>query len=171
MDTDVDAVFRTPLIDGVNFLPESPGIYAMLNRVTRRLNIGQAVNVRRRCVLHRSQLRAGTCPNLRMRLDAERYGPDVYFYWVLELLEVDPETRIKSTLDKREIFWVRELGAHDERYGYVSEAGHCRTRGARFRDREQKLMRWNSDKYELLPEVQLYDPINALLLATWIPGS
>ncbi|MDQ5879095.1 MAG: hypothetical protein QG638_1830, partial [Pseudomonadota bacterium] len=47
------------------------------------------------------------------------------------------------------------LQAHDERYGYVSEAGHCRTSGARFRDRERKLVRPGSGKYMFLDGVDI----------------
>src|SRR5665647_93242 len=170
MDSDIDAVFRTPPSDGINFLPKKAGIYAMLNRVTRMVNIGQARNLRWRCALHRSQLRAGTETNLRMRRDAKRYGADVYFYYVLEVLEIGPDTNVKRELNKLEIWWAVQLQAHDERYGYISEAGHHRTRGARFRDRERKLMRRNSEKYELLPGVDMYDPIDPVLLASWVPG-
>ena len=49
MDSDIDAVFRTPPVDGIDSLPKTAGIYAMLNRATRMVNIGQAENIRRRC--------------------------------------------------------------------------------------------------------------------------
>ncbi|MCM2342185.1 hypothetical protein [Rhodoferax sp.] len=171
MDTNVDAVFLTPASDGIEFLPDGPGIYCALNRATRMINIGQAENLRRRCVMHRSQLRAGTAPNMRMRRDAERYGADTYFYYVLQEIVPNPKKPLKRMLNQNEVWWVVHLQAHDERYGYVSEAGGCRTRGSRFRDRESKLMRHNSQKYALLPGVDLYDPINHELLASWVPGS
>ena len=171
MDTDIDAVFRTPPVDGIDSLPTTHGIYGMLNRVTRMVNIGQAENIRRRCAMHRSQLRAGTAPNLRMRRDAQRHGADVYTYVTLELLEIGTQTNVKRELNKRELWWVVQFQAHVEQFGYVSEAGHCRTRGSRLRDRERKLLRPNSQKYELLPGVDICDPIHAGLLESWVPGS
>lgn len=171
LDTNVDAVFLTPPSDGIESLPDGPGIYCMLNRVTRMVNIGQAENMRRRCTMHRSQLRAGTAANLRMRRDAERYGSDVYFFFALEELVIGPNTKIKRELNRLELWWVVQFQAHVEQFGYVAEAGRCRTRGSRFRDREAKLMRPNSKKYALLPGVDLYDPINQELLASWVPGS
>lgn len=171
MDTDIDAVFRTPPVDGIDSLPKTHGIYGMLNRVTRMVNIGQAENIRRRCAMHRSQLRAGTAPNLRMRRDAQRHGADVYSYFALELLEIGVQTNVKRELNKLELWWVVQFQAHVEQFGYVSEAGHCRTRGSRFRDREGKLLRPNSQKYELLPGVDICDPIHPDLLQSWVPGS
>ena len=58
----------------------------------------------------------------------------------------------------------------DERYGYNFEGAHQRTKSARFRDRERKLMRPNSGKYVFLPGVMEYDPINPELLSAWVPG-
>ena len=170
MDSDIDAVFRTPPVDGIDSLPKTAGIYGMLNRITRMVNIGQAENIRRRCAMHRSQLRAGTAPNMRMRRDAERHGPNVYSYFVLEELVIDPSTKIKRDLNRMELWWVVQFQAHVEQFGYVSEAGRCRTRGARFRDSERKLMRPNSRKYELLPWVDFHAPIPQALLDSWIPG-
>jgi hypothetical protein len=164
-------VFGAPQVTGISQLPVGAGIYGMLNRATRMLNVGQSENIRQRCVLHRNQLMAGTAPNLRMRRDADRYGGDVYFYFALELVGATLSTNLKAELNRRELWWVVQLQAHDERYGYVSEAGHCRTKGARFRDRERKLVRPGSDKYRFLVGVDIYDPIDVGLLDTWVPGS
>lgn len=171
MESNSDKVFLTPPVDGISLLPSKPGIYAMLNRVTRIMNVGQAEDIRSRCVGHRSQLRAGIHPNLRMRPDAESYGANVYFYHVLELLEVNEGMNIRAELNALELWWAVQLQVHIEQYGYISSAGGYITRGARFRDRERKLMRLNSRKYQLLPGVDLYDPIHPVLLAAWVPGS
>ena len=84
MDSDIDAVFRTPPVDGIDSLPKTAGIYAMLNRATRMVNIGQAENIRRRCAMHRSQLRAGTAPNMRMRRDP--LGQGLLRHWTIHIL-------------------------------------------------------------------------------------
>lgn len=171
MRSDVDDVFETPPVDGIAQLPAKPGIYAMLNRATRKFNVGQSTNIFKRCVLHRTQLRAGTSSNMRMRRDAATYGADVWTYFALAVVDVADEAKVALRLDRLEVFWVVQFQAHDETHGYVSEAGHCRTMGARFRDRERKLLRRSSEKYELLPGIDINDPISLLLLSAWIPGS
>lgn len=171
MNSDVDDVFQTPPVDGIAILPKGPGIYGMWNRATRLWNIGQSKNIFHRCQLHRSQLRAGTACNLRIRRDVEKHGADTFFYLALQVVVVTPGVNLKHKLDNLELWWVLQFQAHDECYGYNAEAGRCRTMGSRFRDREKKLMRYNSDKYHLLPGVDLCDPINHLLLASWVPGS
>jgi len=165
-----DVFLKSP-VDGVDFLPKGPGIYCMLNRVTRLVNIGQSKKIRQRCQLHRSQIRAGIASNLRIRRDVEKYGADLFFYFALKEVVVKPGENLTHKLDGCELWWVRQFQACDERYGYNAEAGHCRTVGSKFRDREKKLMRYNSDKYCLLPGVDLYDSIDHALLASWLPGS
>ena len=167
----IDDIFQTLPVDGIALLPAKPGIYAMLNRVTRKINVGQSANIFKRCVLHRTQLRAGNSANMRMRRDAQRYGPDVWTYLALAVVDAADVTNLARHLDRLEVYWVVQLQAHDEVHGYVSEAGHCRTRGARFRDRERKLLRQSSGKYELLPGIDINDPISPLLLSAWVPGS
>lgn len=169
--SDTENVFQTLPVDGIAQIPAKPGIYAMLNRVTRKINIGQSKNMHHRCVLHRAQLKAGTSANLRIRRDTELHGADVWFFFVLATLKSADDRSIAHKLDRLEVYWVVQLQAHDERYGYVSEAGHCSTMGARFRDRERKLLRRNSERYELLPGTDINDPISPILLSAWSPGS
>ena len=69
----------------------------MQNRITRLINVGQSENIRKRCVLHRNQLMAGTAPNLRMQRDAEWHGGDVYFYFALEVVMPPHTTNLKVT--------------------------------------------------------------------------
>jgi group I intron endonuclease len=166
----IDTVFLIPPVDGIELLPRVPGIYCQMNRLTRQCNIGQSINIQQRCVQHGRELRTGTASNMRIRRDAERYGADVFFFFVLEVLVVTTNTRVKRDLNLLELFWVRQFQSHDERYGYNAEAGGYRTKSARFRDRERKLMRRNSEKYELLPRVDMYDLINPELLNSWVPG-
>jgi hypothetical protein len=167
----MDDVFQTPPGDGIACLPTGAGIYAMWNRVTRMWNIGQSANMRVRCQQHRSELRAGTASNLRIRRDVEKHGADSFFYFALQEVTVTPGMNLTHKLNQLEVKWVLQFQAHDERYGYVAEAGRCRTIGSRLRDREKKLMRYNSNKYQMLPGVDLYDPIHPTLLASWVPGS
>ena len=166
----IDAVFNSPLDDGIELLPQAAGIYGMWNRATLMWNVGQSENIHARCLSHRFQMRAGNAGNQRIRRDVDRYGADSFFFMALELAASEVGVARVRELNRLEAWWVVQLKAHDERYGYNAEAGGLRTKGARFRDRERKLMRCSSGKYELLPGVNLYDPIDMTLLSTWNPG-
>lgn len=141
----------------------------MLNRISNKWYVGQAKNILNRCISHRSELRRGIGSNMLMRRDAELNGIDAFFL-VLYLADA-AEPRRPSMIDMMEVWWVIQLRAHDERWGYNLEAGHRRTTGALFRDRERKLMRSRSGKYELLDGVHMYDPIHPDLLGSWVRGS
>lgn len=121
--------------------------------------------------MHRSELRAGTASNMRIRRDVEAHGADAFFFFVLEILVTTPTTKAKRNLNLLELYWVRQFQSHDERFGYNAEAGGYRTKAARLRDRERKLLRRNSGKFELLPGVDINDSINPELLASWEPES
>ena len=114
---------------------------------------------------------AGKASNMRVRRDVERHGASVFFYMVLELATAASGRERERQLNQLETWWAVQLKAHDEQFGYNADAGGLRTKGARLRDRERKLMRFNSGKYELLPWVNLYDPIHPILLNSWIPSS
>jgi group I intron endonuclease len=165
------AVFATPFVDGVALLPKSPGVYGMLNRATRMWNIGQSKNMRQRCCQHRSGMKVGVADNMRVERDVKIHGVHTFFYCILEHVSVPGGDNLKDELNQRELWWVVQFQALDERYGYNLEAGGYRTLGARFRDRERKLMRRNSGKYCLLPWVEMYAPINMTMLASWVLGS
>lgn len=171
MDTFSDAVFQQAPVDGIDFLPRSPGLYCILNRVSGKRYVGQATkSLYQRCVKHRNELGLGLASNMLLRRDALVHGADAFFFFVLHL-ESNADTPRQSQLDNIEVWFAVQLCTHDERYGYNLEVGHHRTRAARFRDRERKMMRRNSGKYALLPGVDMYDPINPDLLRTWFPGS
>ena len=169
VDTRKDAVFEQTLGDGIDFLPAGAGIYCILNRVNGKHYVGQAKNIRQRCLQHRSELSRGVASNMLMRRDAEIQGLDAFFF----ALRIDgiADSERKAVLNKIEVWFSVQFGAHDERLCYNLEAGYHRTRASRFRDRERKLMRPNSGKYQLLAGVDVYDPIHPDLLSSWVPGS
>lgn len=166
-----DSVFDAPFVDGIALLPTTSGVYGMWNRTTRMWNIGQSKNMRQRCSLHRSGMKVVSAGNMRVDRDVKSHGADSFVYCVLEHVTVPAGGNLKYELNQRELWWVVQFQAHDERYGYNLEAGGYRTLGARFRDRERKLMRRNSNKYCLLPWVEMYAPINMAMLASWVRGS
>jgi hypothetical protein len=166
-----NSVFDAPFVDGIALLPNSPGVYGMWNRTTRMWNVGQSKNMRQRCSQHRSGMVVGSAGNLRVDRDVKSHGAHDFFYCVLEHVTVPAEGNLTHQLNQRELWWVVQLQAHDERHGYNLEAGGYRTLGAQFRDRERKLMRRNSNKYCMLPWSDMYDPINMTMLASWVRGS
>lgn len=168
-DTRRDADFEQTLSDGIDLLPTGGGIYCILTRTNGKLYVGQAKNIRQRCLQHRSELGRGVASNMLMRRDATLQGLDA-FYFALQLDGI-ADTQGPANLNQIEVWFALQLGANDERRGYNQEAGHHRTRAARFRERERKLMRYNSCKYELLEGVNLYDAIHPGLLSSWVPGS
>lgn len=169
MQSHQDRFFRQNLEDGIEQLPRSPAAYCILNRITGRRYVGQARNVHLRCVVHRNELREGRPANMLMRRDLVLHGFDPFFF-ALPRVSL-PESGIPVAENQVELWWTVQLQAHDERFGFNLEAGHCRTTGALFRDRERKLMRSSSQKYVLLDGVDMYDPIHPDLLGTWVRGS
>ncbi len=171
MDTNRDAVFLAPLVDGIDFLPAERGVYIILNRNNGRRYVGLAeTNIHQRCLQHRSELKKGLSSNFLLRRDAVVHGADAFFFFAPRIDAIADSGR-KSHLSNIEVWFAVQLRTHDERHGYSLEVGHHPTRGTRFRNRERKLMRPNSGKYELLPGTDIYDPINPALLESWIPGS
>lgn len=168
---DRSSVFHAPPVDGIDLLPESAGVYCITNRVNGKRYVGTTTkSIRQRCVQHRSELRSGLASNMPMRRDAALHGCGAFFFFAFRL-DAFAHSSGRVPLDHLEKWFCTQLGAHDERFGYNSEAGHARTQAARFRDRERKLLRRNSEKYELLPGIDVYDPINPELLRSWLPGS
>ena len=165
-----DSGFGFSRLDGVAQLPDRAGIYCVLNRINGRRYIGQATNIRARCTQHRSDLRGGNSFNMSLRRDSVIFGADAFFFFAPALDGVYASLGPKN-LDYIEAWFIAQMFAHDERHGYNGAAGHSRTKASRFRDRETKLMRPNSAKYEMLPGIDLYDPISPMLLSSWVPGN
>ena len=166
-----DRVFDAPTVDSIDFLLRCPGIYAIENRINGKRYGGLAtVDVHWRCVLHRTELRRGTPANMPLRREVAIHGADAVFFFALNIAEGDDRLK-PADLEGAELWFMIQFRSHDERFGYNFEAVHQRTRAARFRDRERKLMRRNSLKYAFLPGVSEFDPINRELLGSWVPGS
>lgn len=162
-------IFDTRPGDGVDYIPKVPGVYCVINRVSGHRYVGcSATSMWARVRSHRSALRSGEAPNMLMRKHVAIYGPDAFFYFALQEHARDEKPFWRSRLEKMELWWTIHLAAHDERYGYNSEAGHIRTPAAGFREVERRLM-GPYVQYQLLPGVDRYDPIHPLLLETWAP--
>ena len=100
-----------------------------------------------------------------LRREVELYGVGAFFFHAVDTGSIANSTRA-DTLTTVETWYAIQLNCHDERYGYNLQVGAHRTRGSRFRDHEQKLVR--SGKYVLLGHVHRYAPIHHGLLSTWV---
>lgn len=154
--------------DGIDELPDVPGVYCILNRVSGHRYVGCTVkSMQKRAREHRSEMRRGMSSNMLMRKHLQLHGQGVFFFFALQECPDDGEKTWSGRLHGSEFWWVLHLASHDERYGYNAEAGHIRTPAALFRESERRMMRGNYPSYELLPGVDRYDPIHPNLLATW----
>jgi hypothetical protein len=169
MSTRRDAVFAHAQVDGIDLLPALRGIYCVINRVNGRRYVGQSDNIRKRCLSHRAELRRGDCANELMRRDAVLHGAAAFFFFAPRLDAIDTVDR-RLYLNGIEIWFGVQLCSIDERVGYNLELGGHPMTATRIRNQETKLMRRSSGRYALLPHVDIYDPINALLLQSWVPG-
>lgn len=160
-----EACLQTPE-DGIDLLPECPGIYAIFNRVTRRFYVGQARNVRKRCMSHKSQLKRQQA-GCRMGLDAKQHGAGSFIYLMLQTFLPDQSPITRTLLEAHESKWIIALGSHTEQHGYNKMIGGVWTCAARFRDHERKLLR-RGTRYVMLPWTRAHDPINQQLLEAWV---
>lgn len=159
--------YLRPPGDGLEELPECPGIYAAFNRVTKRFYVGRAINIRRRCLQHRSSLRRPH-PGCRMGQDARQHGVESFVFFALQTLQQQSgEEDIVARLEANEVRWIIDLGSHTEQHGYNKMIGSAWTLAARFRDHERKLLR-RGTRYSRLPWTQVQDPVNQELLKTWV---
>lgn len=154
--------------DGVDALPNKPGVYIIMNRLNGRCYVGASKNLRTRCLTHRSELRRGISGNRLLRRDVVKCGAENFFIFAPETVESLQEAEQRGGLEAMEMRWIVQFKSYDEQRGYNSMLAGCWTPGARFRDRELKLRR--SGSYTLMETVDPYDPIDARMLASWAPA-
>lgn len=160
------------LHDGVDLLPDLPGIYAIFNRVTGRRAVGMASrSIRTRAMQHRRSFLSLTGCSAPIARDLAAHGADAFIFLALEICPRDSQRSRRVVLRARELWWAEQLLTLDERSGYNLEAGGVRSRASRLRDLERKFLRSNSRRYELLPAVCIDDPVNPEFLRTWIASA
>lgn len=151
---------------GLSAVPKLPGVYEVVNRLTRRVYVGSSANLRIRCGAHIGGLMRGQTYNGLIGRDLALYGPDWFVCIALETFSSNAEAGGKRGLSKREDDWIAHLGTHQESVGYNAMHKRVWTKGASLRDRERKLLR-RRRSYVLLDGVDLYDPISDVLLNSW----
>lgn len=165
----LDELFNLPSIlsgNGLIFIPRLPGVYAVINRHTKRAYVGSAINMRSRCSAHLSGLKRNDVTNGAIRRDLQKFGLEHFACVALDVFSSMEEAGGDYGLGAREFQRIRELGTHIEINGYNSQVGCEWSKPASFRDRERKLIRGRS--YTLLDGVDLYDPISEILLNGWL---
>lgn len=158
--------------DGIALLPNEPGIYCILNRVTGRRGVGLASrSIQSRAKEHRRSFSTiGTC-SIPIARDLEQHGSSAFIFLTLEVCRDDRARNHLITLKARELWWAEQLLTFDESTGYNLEAGGVRSPASRLREHERKLLRSNSRRYQFLPDVKINDPIQPELLKTWVAAS
>ena len=113
-NTHRDAVFLQEQVDGIHVLPDSAGLYCIINRVNGRRYIGQTTkSIFKRCKQHRTELNSGTASNMLMRRDAKIHGTAAFFFYAIRI-DVIAENTKQSQLNKIEIWFTAQPGTHDE---------------------------------------------------------
>lgn len=119
----------------VDVLPESSGIYAIINRTNGERYVGQAVNIRYRLREHLRQLDAGIHKTNEQRLLQrawDRYGRDAF---AIEVLELVADNRHKT------IYAVRPDNLSLAEHHYINERAELNVDRAIVEPRHAQLIR------------------------------
>lgn len=92
------------------------GIYMIQNKVNGKMYIGQAVNIEKRWVSHKSAIRGGYHRNKHLQNSWKRDGEDNFEFSIL--LECE-----ESQLNTFEEYYIFELMTYDSRVGYNNSYG------------------------------------------------
>ena len=161
--------FNEPFSDGINLMPHKPGTYFILNRVNSRRYVGStAASLRKRCLLHRSELRRRIPLNMLLRRDVLQFGPDAFCFFPIDVIEPEVMRSNRIDLGRLELERVIQMQSYDEHLGYNQEAGHVRTAAAIFREYERRQL--GDKNYCFLPGIDRWAPISTVLLDSWLRG-
>lgn len=153
--------------DGLDDFPQGPGVYAVINRLTGRVYVGSAKRIYARCRGHINGLKRGETYSSLMRRDLVLNGAEHFTCVVLQVFDSIDQAGGMKGLGEFENDWIYRLGAYQESVGYNAKIFGVWTKAASLRDRERKLLRRSN--YALLDGVDLDDPIDDELAASWIP--
>jgi group I intron endonuclease len=151
-------------VNGINGLPNLPGVYLIRNVKTGRCYIGSAQNIRRRCRGHLGTIKRGCHENSKIRRDAAMYGPESFRFVALTTASTVREACLL------EFHFRQLLGTADPDTGYDLSEKRGRTVESRLRMVEKRLSGSRSLKYCWLPGVSIDDPFDRTLLDTWEPN-
>lgn len=94
-------------------------VYMFVNRINKRIYVGQTGNPKRREKEHRQLLNNHKHPNRYLQSDFDKMG-DVFSLFVIEEI---PSSESRNAY-KVESTWMRTLKTYDEKHGYnVNDVG------------------------------------------------
>lgn len=112
----------------------SPGIYIITNTISKKIYIGQAVNLSNRWSGHKQALRRGNYCNTHLQRAWNKYGESAFEFKVLVYVENT------SWLDHFEDKFIEEYKSYDRKIGYnVLKSGRGYTDESREKQRQTKL--------------------------------
>ncbi|MCO5108842.1 MAG: GIY-YIG nuclease family protein [Burkholderiaceae bacterium] len=138
------------------------GIYQVINTVNGAGYVGSARDVRFRCQLHRSQLHRGNHSNRAIKRDIREFGPGVFRFRIIELVDELHLLRFK------EAEWIRWMQADGPGADYNLKIGLKMQPESRYLIAERVLL--EKGRFCLLPEVARDDPVSGEFLRTWSPN-
>ena len=88
------------------------GIYCIENTVNNKKYVGKSIDIHKRFIKHKSQLRNNNHENPYMQRQWNKYGEDSFKFYILEQCE-------KDEMDKKEAEWIAKLNTYlDKKVGY-----------------------------------------------------
>ncbi|MDR1422793.1 MAG: GIY-YIG nuclease family protein [Coriobacteriales bacterium] len=120
----MDKAARKQVIDQYKQQKVTMGVYQLRNRLSGKLFIESASNLKSRELTLRMMLDDGRHPNGQLQEDWNKHGSDTFEYSVLEQVEVEQDAspaERKKQLDEMMSLWLDEIEPYDEA-GYNKRA-------------------------------------------------
>lgn len=112
-------------------LRNASGIYAIENKLNKKLYIGSSINVRTRKNNHFTDLRNKRHSSSHLQNAFNKYGEGTFIFKVLEYVDIEE-------LEVAEEKWISKLQAHNRSYGYNSRISVTNNRGLRHSEETKK---------------------------------
>ena len=99
--------------------PRPMGIYQIKNKVNGKVLIGSSVNLSAILNRFRAELKTGSCLNIDLQKEWKQFGPEMFEFKELELLEPadDPTYNPAEDLHVLESLWIEKLSPFGDK-GY-----------------------------------------------------
>ena len=105
------------------------GIYAIKNKITNKMYIGQAINIQKRFISHKKSLIKKMHHSIKLQNSWNKYGEENFEFLIIEKCLIDE-------LNSREIYWINHYNSHNK--GYNCTKGGNGTYGYKFTNEQLK---------------------------------